>query len=329
MQTPIYSNSNIESPTNLLRSVNKEFQKMDAFSRTQKVLLMGLGASGKSSIRAVVFEGKTPDDVKDYHATINYTRSTKNIINTAFQIFDCGGQESFLSVFVGEQAEFIFTDVEILVWVVDVSDFDQVSTSKFYFTHAINKLNEYSPRAVAFCLLHKTDLLLPHMKDEVTETLKEYFVPPKNSKIQIRHYNTSIFENSIFRAIGDLIQTIILKKAGGGDISQTIQQFIEMNKELSGITVYTEDGLPIFEEGPMAHNIMIPANLWLTNYERITADFASDETLKTILETNDYLFVFQRIQSELVLNGIARKVAPLQYLLVKMDSLAEMINALL
>jgi GTPase SAR1 family protein len=302
---------------------------MSSFSQSQKVLLMGLGASGKSSIRAVVFEGKTPDDVKDYHATINYTRSTKNIINTAFQILDCGGQESFLSVFVGEQAEFIFTNVEILVWVVDVGDFDQVSTSKFYFDHAINRLNEYSPRAVIFCLLHKTDLLLPHMKDEVIETLKEYFVPPQNSKIQVRHYNTSIFESSIFQAIGELIQTIILKKAGGQDVSRAIQQFVETNKELSGITVYTENGLPIFGEGPMASSIMIPANLWLTNYERITGDFASDETLKTVLETNDYLFVFQRIQSELLLNGIARKVAPLQYILVKMDSLAEMINRLL
>ena len=76
----------------------------------QKILFMGLGASGKSSIRSVVFEGKAPNEVKDYNATINYTRSTKNIIDSAFQIFDCGGQESFISVFIGEQAEFIASD---------------------------------------------------------------------------------------------------------------------------------------------------------------------------------------------------------------------------
>lgn len=290
---------------------------------------MGLGASGKSSIRSVVFDGKTPDDVKDYHATINYTRSTKSVIDSAFQIFDCGGQESFISVFVGEQAEFIFTDVEILIWVIDVSNFDQISTSKFYFDHAINRLSEYSPNATIFCLCHKTDLLLPHMEDEVIETMKEYFVLPQNSKIQIKYFRTSIFNNSIYQAIGEMIQTIIVKNTKGKDVSQAIQEFIEMNRELTGITVYTEDGLPVFEEGSMADRIIIPANLWLANQERIIDEFPSNKTLKTTLETNDYMFVFQRIKSDLLLSGIARKVSPLQYILVKMDSLAETINQLL
>jgi Ras-related GTP-binding protein A/B len=190
---------------------------------SQKVLFMGLGASGKSSIRSVVFEGKTPDDVKDYNATINYTRSTKNVIDSAFQIFDCGGQESFISVFVGEQAEFIFSDVEILVWVIDVSNFDQVSTSKFYFTHALNRLTEFSPDAITFCLCHKADLLLPHMQDDVINTLKEFFIPPPNSKIEIKYYKTSIFDNSVYQAIGDLIQTIIVKNTKGKDVTQAIQ----------------------------------------------------------------------------------------------------------
>ncbi|MFW9854517.1 MAG: ADP-ribosylation factor-like protein [Candidatus Thorarchaeota archaeon] len=295
----------------------------------QKVLFMGLGASGKSSIRSVVFEGKTPDEVMDYHATINYTRSTKSVVDSAFQIFDCGGQESFISVFVGEQAEFIFSDVQILVWVVDVSNFDQVSTSKFYFDHAINRLSEFSHDAIAFCFFHKADLLLPQMQDEVIKTLKDFFIPPKDCEIEIKYYQTSIFDNSVHQAVGDLIQTLVIKNTKGKDVSQTIQEFIEMNEELSGVTVYTEDGLPVFEEGPMANRIIIPANLWLSNYDRISNEFASNQTLKTTLETNEYMFVFQKIKSELMLSGIARKVSPLQYILVKMDKLADLINELL
>jgi hypothetical protein len=85
----------------------------------------------------------------------------------------------------------------------------------------------------------------------------------------------------------------------------------------------------VFEEGPMAERIIIPANLWLSNYDRISDEFPANETLKTTLETNEYMFVFQKIKSELLLSGIARKVSPLQYILVKMDTLAEMINELL
>ncbi|MFX1512869.1 MAG: ADP-ribosylation factor-like protein, partial [Promethearchaeota archaeon] len=138
---------------------------------SQKVLFMGLGASGKSSIRSVVFEGKSAEDVADYRATINYTRSQKSLVGTAFQIFDCGGQESFISNFVGGQAEFIFSDVRVLIWVVDVGNVDQVSTSKFYFDHAVNNLLKFSPGASIFCLFHKTDLLLPDMRDQLLETM--------------------------------------------------------------------------------------------------------------------------------------------------------------
>jgi len=293
----------------------------------QKVLFMGLGASGKSSIRSVVFEGKSPEDVKDYSATINYTRSTKNIIDSAFQIFDCGGQESFISVFVGEQAEFIFSDVTILVWVVDVSNFDQVSTSKFYFDHAVSRLAEYSPGAIIFCLFHKLDLLLPDMRDQVVETMKQYFLPVH--EIEIYYRATSIFDQSIYLTVGEMIQKLILQSTKAKTVSEAIQEFIQQHAELSGIAIYTDDGLPVFEEGEEAERIILPANLWLTNYDRIKTEFETVSTFKTTLETDDYVLVFQRIKSELLLTGIAKKVAPLQYVLVKMEQIATIVSGLL
>ncbi|MFX1507035.1 MAG: ADP-ribosylation factor-like protein [Promethearchaeota archaeon] len=293
----------------------------------QKVLFMGLGASGKSSIRSVVFEGKSPEDVKDYSATINYTRSTKSIIDSAFQIFDCGGQESFISVFVGEQAEFIFSDVTILVWVVDVSNFDQVSTSKFYFDHAVKRLAEFSPDAIVFCLFHKLDLLLPDMREQVSETMKQYFIPVEEIKIHYR--KTSIFDQSIYLAIGEMIQTLILQSTKAKTVSDAIQEFIKQHSELSGIAIYTDDGLPVFEEGELVERIILPANLWLTNYDRIKSEFETDLTFKTTLETDDYMFVFHRIKEELLLTGIAKKVAPLHYVLVKMEQIATIVQDLL
>lgn len=303
---------------------------MTAQPSSQKVLFMGLGASGKSSIRSVVFEGKSPDDVKDYHATINYTRSSKSIIDSAFQIFDCGGQESFISVFVGEQAEFIFSDVAIMVWVVDVSNFDQVSTSKFYFDMATKRLNEFSPKSTIFCLFHKSDLLFPNMRDQVMDTMKQYFTSSAEN-LNIHYRGTSIFDHSIYLAIGEMIQTLILKTTRAKTVSEAIQEFIEQNKELSGIAIYTEDGLPVFEEGDLAERIILPANLWLSNYDRISDEFETNENFKTTLETNDYIFVFQRIKGEdnLLLTGIAQRVAPLQYLLVKMDKIADVVTSLL
>ncbi|MFW9853413.1 MAG: ADP-ribosylation factor-like protein [Candidatus Thorarchaeota archaeon] len=294
---------------------------------TQKVLFMGLGASGKSSIRAVAFEGKSPIDVTDYRATINYTRSSKHIIDSAFQIFDCGGQESFISAFVGEQAEFIFSDVDLLIWVVDVSDFDQVSTSKFYFDQAVRRLDEYSPRAEIFCFFHKIDLILLNMKEQILETMKSYFVPNRGNFV-VHYKGTSIFDQSIYSAVGEIVQGIIRKNTKAKTVSEAIQEFVEANKELSGIAVYTEEGLPVFEEGDLANLIVVPANLLLTSLDRLVTEFRSD-TFKTTMETNDYLFIFQRIKSELLLTGVAHKIAPLQYMMVKMDQLAGLVEDLL
>jgi GTPase SAR1 family protein len=290
-----------------------------------KVLFMGLGASGKSSIRSVVFEGKSLDDVKDYNATINYTRSTKNIIDAPFQIFDCGGQESFISVFVGEQAEFIFSDVAVLIWVIDASNFDAVSTSRFYFNLAQKKLVEYSEGAIIFCLLHKMDLLIPDMKEQFTETIKSYFAPLEGSEISYR--NTSIYDHSIYNVVGEIIQALILRNTKAQTVSGAIDEFLKSHHEVTGVAVYTDDGLPVFEEGE-TDRIVLPANLWLASYDRLAREYQEEE-IKTILETQDYVFVFRNIKSELLLSGVARKVAPLQYTLVKIEQLAEILNQLL
>jgi len=292
----------------------------------KKLLLMGLGASGKSSIRSVAFEGKSPEDVKDYKATINYTRSMKTIIQNPFQIFDCGGQESFISVFVGEQAELIFNNVAILVWVVDLSDFDQVSTSKFYFKHAATKLADYSPDAVIFCLFHKLDLIMSDTRSKIMETLQEFFTPPVD--IRIHYRGTSIFEKSIYTVTAEIVRTLIMQSSQAQTVTEVLQKFIKSTEELSGIALYTDEGLPVFEEGDLADAILIPANLWLSNLDRIRDEFKTSTTYKTYLETDDLIFVCERLKSEIILTGIARKVAPLQYILIKMEEVANALKDL-
>lgn len=301
-----------------------------AFSHIpQKVLFMGLGASGKSSIRSVVFEGKNPQEVKDYDATINYSRSSKTIIDASIQIYDCGGQESFISAFVGDQAEFMFSDVSIMCWVVDVSDSDQISTSKFYFDHAVKRLTEFAPEAIIFCLFHKVDLLLPEMIAKVEATMKRYFAVA--DKFETHYFSTSIFTDSIYQVMGELIRKLITKSGTVKTVSEAIQGFINTNTEISGIAIYTEEGLPVLEEGNLTTKIVLPANLWLSNHDKLRKEFNLSNTYKTTLETNDYILISQVINSKekLLLTGIAEKIAPLQYVLAKMDQFATVLIDLL
>lgn len=290
---------------------------------------MGLYASGKSTIKSVVFEGKDPKDFIDkaYSATINYQRDIKSMIGTEFQIFDLGGQENYLNDFVGEKAEFIFNNVLALVWVVDVNAVENVSISKFYFDKAVENLVKYSPDAIIFCLLHKIDLVLGHMVDDILGMLKDYFQAPDT--LQIHHIATSIFNKSIFTVFGEITKILISQSGTAKSVGTAITSFVEQSQELSGITVYTEEGLPVFEEGELLDKIVVPANLWLSASERIREEFQTSKMLRTMVETDDYIFVFQKLKEKLLLTGLAKKIAPTQFVLLKMDQLSKTINDLL
>lgn len=293
----------------------------------QKVLLMGLGASGKSSIKSVVFEGKSLESVKDYSATINYSRSTTNIIDSAFQIIDCGGQELFLSSFIGDQAEFIFSSVSILIWVVDLSNFDQVSTGKFYFDHAINRLVEYSPNAVVFCFFHKSDTIISKMHEEIYENMKTYFTPPEIIKV---HYMlTSIYDHSIFLAVGDMIRTLIVKDSTANSISEAIQAFVKKNNEILGLTLSNKDGLPVFTQGTMANQVLQSTDVISSNHVRTLNEFTRSSAFKMSLETDLYFYIFHKVNSELILSLITEKTLPLQFVLLKTAEIADVLKKLI
>jgi len=293
----------------------------------QKVLLMGLGASGKSSIKSVVFEGKSLESVKDYSATINYSRSTKNIIDSAFQIIDCGGQELFLSSFIGDQAKFIFSGVSILIWVVDLSNFDQVSTGKFYFDHAVNRLVEYSPNAVVFCFFHKADMIIDKMHDEIYENMKTYFTPPESIKTLAVHYMlTSIYDHTIFLAVGDMIRTLIVKDSTANSMSETIQAFVKKNSEIMGITLFNKDGLPLFTQGTMVNQALQPSDLISSNHVRTLNEFTRSSAFKMSLETDLYFYIFYKVSNELILSLITQKTLPLQFVFLKTAEIADVLT---
>ncbi len=169
------------------------------------------------------------------------------------------------------------------------------------------------------------DLLLPDMIETVKETVKPYFSPLEG--IDVKYRATSIYDQSVYAVVGEIIQALILHSSKAKSVSEAINEFLRLNQEVTGIAVYTEDGLPVFEEGK-TDQIILPANLWLASYERLSAEYDTED-IKAVVETNNFIFMFHAIKSELYLSGIAQKVAPLQYVLVKMEQLSETLNQLL
>lgn len=288
---------------------------------------MGLAASGKSSIRSVVFEGKLPGDVEQQQATINYIRSPENIVDSPFTLFDCGGQNSFISDFVGKKAGFIFSKVAALIWIIDASDTATILSSQLYFINAIKQLNEYSPGAAVYVFFHKMDLFQnKKAREEVIRLLEPFF--KSEFGLQVTYRATSIFDGTASGAIGEILQEQLLKSTKARTVTQALRDFISRNQELSGIAIYTGNGLPVFEEGFDTDKLLLPVNLWLTNHSRISSQFDA-APYKLVLETGDLVLVFQQLNREFFLSGICKKLTPLQHVLLKLDQLTGIISSLL
>ena len=90
-------------------------------AEADKIILLGLAESGKTTILKVVSEGYIPDKKAPYSATIDYERKNISLFGKTLTIFDLGGQKGFLDRFIGELAGFIFSKVKIMIFVVDSS----------------------------------------------------------------------------------------------------------------------------------------------------------------------------------------------------------------
>ena len=278
-----------------------------AEAKSDKLILMGLGASGKSSITSIIFEGKRPEDVEGYHATIQYARTPKKLIKD-LQILDCGGQDSFITAFLGEEkAEFIFSDLKVLIWVVDVSDSQNVSTSKYYFDTAVNNILKYSPKASIYVFFHKIDLIKDNFKGKLITGLSDFFRPTKQLPI---YFNpTSIYDQSLYKCFGNIVQQLVKSGSKTGSVSDEISTFLDKNEDFFAIAVYSHEGLPVFEEGDemKLEELSLPANITLTTFDQINDRLGGQTKMVSILELENYYYLFKRIKSEFLLAGLSAK----------------------
>lgn len=87
----------------------------------KKILLMGSEGAGKTSMHSVIFANYP---AKDTHK-IGYTVEKKEhklrfMGNLTFNLWDCGGQDTFMDNYFMVQREPLFKNVEVVIYVFDV-----------------------------------------------------------------------------------------------------------------------------------------------------------------------------------------------------------------
>jgi len=289
-----------------------------------KILLMGIAQAGKTSIKQVVFEGLNPENLRT-RPTIEFETHLQELAQTPFAVWDTGGQKSYLDAFMGPMSKAMFSNVIALIWVADIAAEDTLSRSKFYFDLALDHLRKLSPDAKVFVFLHKADLR-PDYKDNGNK-LEDVVTFFRNKRFTETSFHlTSVFDKTIYIAMAEVLSNAVVIEAES--LKDHLDEFID--EDISGVSIFTEEGLPLFQEGEMKNVVLISANLWLAVAERIVGELDATDALDAQLVISEkYVFVFKHLEKSLLLAAVAKRTAPLQYVVVRTKGLADELNKVL
>eukprot|EP01130_Rhizamoeba_saxonica_P004344 TRINITY_DN1777_c2_g2_i1.p1 TRINITY_DN1777_c2_g2~~TRINITY_DN1777_c2_g2_i1.p1 ORF type:complete len:317 (+),score=52.39 TRINITY_DN1777_c2_g2_i1:34-984(+) len=175
----------------------------------RKVLLMGPGGAGKTSMRSIIFANFVARDTSNFTKTVNVENSSVRFLgNLALNLWDCGGQRQFMtSYFVLAEKEHIFSNVAVLIFVFDIQSNTRKDDLEVY-KKCIECLQEFSVNAKVFVLIHKMDLLPKDQRDAVFEQrvnqLKEL-----SFEFKITCFQTSIWEETLYKAWSKIVYSLI------------------------------------------------------------------------------------------------------------------------
>ncbi|KAK9393677.1 Ras related GTP binding A [Crotalus adamanteus] len=174
----------------------------------KKVLLMGKSGSGKTSMRSIIFANYIARDTRRLGATIDVEHSHVRFLgNLVLNLWDCGGQDTFMENYFTSQRDNIFRNVEVLIYVFDVES-RELEKDMHYYQSCLEAILQNSPDAKIFCLVHKMDLVQEDQRDlifkEREEDLKRLSRP-----LECSCFRTSIWDETLYKAWSSIVYQLI------------------------------------------------------------------------------------------------------------------------
>ncbi|XP_058452628.1 ras-related GTP-binding protein A [Malaya genurostris] len=174
----------------------------------KKVLLMGKSGSGKTSMRSIIFANYIARDTRRLGATIDVEHSHVRFLgNLVLNLWDCGGQESFMEQYFASQKDNIFRNVEVLIYVFDVES-RELEKEVHYYQSCLEAIMHNSPDAKIFCLVHKMDLVAEEQRDIIFKE-REAELKKLSRPLECTAFRTSIWDETLYRAWSSIVYQLI------------------------------------------------------------------------------------------------------------------------
>lgn len=122
----------------------------------------------------------------------NHVRFLGDLI---LNLWDCGGQDSFMDSYLTTQRGTIFKQVGVMIYVFDVES-RELNKDLEYFKNCMAGLTAYSPDAAVFLLIHKMDLVRD--REQVFQKKKEE-LEDACGDFDVTVLGTSIYDESLYK----------------------------------------------------------------------------------------------------------------------------------
>ncbi len=208
----------------------------------KKLLLIGLDNGGKTSILSVL---------QDKFSIIKSLLPTKGVKREKLEFFgypivswDLGGQVQYREKYYFNKPEIFFTDVDLILYVIDVQDQNRFKESAEYFSQVLEILTELGEKAPIIIVLNKSDQDFRKTIEwqNNVNAIKEAFNPVLNKfdTFEIDYYDTTIFQKET------IMQMFSLALKRVSDTSEIIEHILqEFTQLVSGkaASLISMDGL--------------------------------------------------------------------------------------
>jgi len=172
------------------------------------VLLMGKSGSGKTSMRSIIFANYIARDTMRLGATIDVEHSHVRFLgNLVLNLWDCGGQETFMENYFSSQRDHIFRNVEVLIYIFDIES-RELKKDLQYYRSCVEAIQQNSKDAKIFCLIHKMDLIPEEQREQVFKTREKELLDISTPLIPVC-FRTSIWDETLYKAWSSIVYSLI------------------------------------------------------------------------------------------------------------------------
>lgn len=168
---------------------------------------MGKSGAGKTSMRSIIFANFMPKDTMRLGFTNSINQSNIRFLGTlSLALWDCGGQDHFMQHYFESQRDTLFRNVQVLIYVFDVHSEDQRDMN--YYRSCVDAIQDHSPSAHIFVLIHKMDLIPVEKRDEAFAK-KEKEVLKNSGSLNVVCFKTSIWDETLYLAWSRIVHYLI------------------------------------------------------------------------------------------------------------------------